>query len=243
MKDIFKKMASLVVDVNDDTPVTSNLPNFPDPPPPVRKTIAELVKEAPGPNLDEVHVPVSPHPVQENRPVPSGGVATEVATPGAATSAGPVVGQDGKVDINAIYLKANLPPVPFTAEQAYDMIHSLPAELPLEIKRQTVKVMLSSVGKTLGFTPETVVMDAARKVAAMHSFIEGMTKQSEAFVTHLEGDIQSLEAKIQEARSNIKRAQDSIATLTAGCSGEAVKLNEMAEFFRSENSTQGLPGV
>ena len=160
-------------------------------------------------------------------------VAAPASTPnvevpvGAPQASGPVVGADGKVDVTAIYQRASLPTVKFTAEQAYESLHQLPAELPLEVRRQTFKVILTGVGTT----PNAVVEDAARKAAAMHSFIEGMSKQSDAFVAHLESEIQSLQAKIEEARGNITRAKGSIEALTSGCTQEAEKLNEVAEFF------------
>lgn len=221
MKDIFKRIASLVVET-EGSPSASQASASP-----TRKTIADLVRDAPGPNLDEVHVPVS-KPVPEASPPPA---ASGDAPPPATSATGPIFGADGQVDIQAIYQKANLPQTPFSAEQAYEMIQGLPAELPLATKRQTVKITLSAMGKTLGVTPETVVTDAGRKAAALHSFVEGMAKQSEVLANKIEGEIRSLEERISEGRRNIQAARERVAGLESFCEAEALKLQETAEFF------------
>src|SRR5204863_5920465 len=101
-----------------------------DKPVPQAKTVAQIVDETKGPKLAEIKVP------QE--------------------AAQPLVAPDGKVDFQAVYKKAGIGTPAYTAEQMLDLLASLPAELPLEVKRQTVKVTLNSIGKTLGATPETI---------------------------------------------------------------------------------------
>jgi hypothetical protein len=225
MKDILKRLASLVIEVPDDAPVpSSTYPSHedePEPPPTKRKTIAELVREAEGPNLEDVHVNVSPAPAAPPAGAPSAPIV----------AAGPLISADGQVDVQAIYAKANLPASPFTAEQAFEMLQGLPAELPLDTKKQMAKVMLGAMGKTLGVNAETVVTDAARKIAALHSFVEGMSKQSETFVTQREEEIRTLETKITEARASMDVARQRITHLDASCTAEATRLNQAAEFF------------
>src|ERR1017187_2372021 len=123
-------MAGLFVEVEPGAPKPGGASSS-DPRAPLRKTIADLVKDAPGPDLDEVHVPMP-----TSRPTVSveahAAVALQTPPPTADAAApapqatGPVVGADGKVDVNAIYQRASLPTVKFTAEQAYDSLHQLP---------------------------------------------------------------------------------------------------------------------
>jgi hypothetical protein len=243
LKDILRRIASLVVEVPEDTPPPSSSSSSyepsPDPAPsgpPRRKTIAELVREAEGPNLEDVHVPMPP----QSEPVriqPSESPAEASAPTVPSAPAGPLFGADGQVDVNAVYAKANLPTSPFTAEQAFEMLQGLPAEMPVETKRQMARVMLSAMGKTLGVTPESIVMDAARKVAALHSFFEGMSKQSETFVAQREEEIRGLEAKIVENRNTIELARQRIATLDSSCTAEGNRLNQAAEFFSTGSPT------
>ncbi len=105
------------------------------------KTVEQIVRETEGPNLDAITV--------------------------AASASPPVMTADGATDFSAIYRQANLPAAPFTAEQMLEMLASLPQELPLDTKRQTVKVTLGAMGKAIGATPETIVADASRKLAAL----------------------------------------------------------------------------
>src|SRR5262249_12407533 len=120
--------------------------------PPNSKTVEQIVRETDGPNLDEISAPSSP------------------------TS--PSVAPDGKADFTPIYQQSGLPPSPFPAEQMLDMLNSLPPELPLDTKRQTVKVTLNAMGKTIGATPETIVADASRKLAALAAYTETLSRQT-----------------------------------------------------------------
>src|SRR5579872_50824 len=60
------------------------------PPAPALKTVAQIVRDEPGPNLDQITVPAHDVP--------------------------PLTQNDGSVDFTAIYTAANLPAVPFTSE-------------------------------------------------------------------------------------------------------------------------------
>src|ERR1051326_1635507 len=80
------------------------------------RPVDQIVREADGPNLDEIQV--------------------------RATAVSPISSADGKMYFTPISQQSGLPPAPFTAEQMLEMLTSLPAELPLDTKRQTVKVTL-----------------------------------------------------------------------------------------------------
>ena len=78
------------------------------------KTVEQIVREAPGPNLDQISV--TPAPNQ------------------------PTTNPDGSLNFPAIYQTANLPPAPFTAEQVLELMASLPDTVLIETRRQMVKV-------------------------------------------------------------------------------------------------------
>ena len=118
------------------------------------RTVDEMVRASAGPNLDEITVPPS-------------------AAPAFVTSG-------GKADFAAIYQSAGLPAVPFSAEQMLDMLDSLPAELPLAMRRQTVKVTLGALGKTTGTTSDSIVADASRKLAALAAYAGNLGQQTKA---------------------------------------------------------------
>src|SRR5262249_49971663 len=100
-------------------------------------------------------VPPSPIVTPPGRPEPA------LAEPG-----------NGAIGRAPLYGRAAIPAVPFTAEQAFETLSSFPVELPLETRRQALRGVLQAMGKTLGTTPETVIEDARRKVAALEAAVE-----------------------------------------------------------------------
>jgi hypothetical protein len=180
------------------------------------KTVEQIVREAEGPNLDEIQMPGhDAGPSAELPPIP-GGVAAEPT---------------GDVTPAAIYQMASLPPAPFSAEQMLEMLASLPQELPLDTKRQTVKVTLGALGKTMGATPETVVADASRKMAALTAYIENLSKRTADTAAAAEQEIAALQAQIEEKRKAMQAARHQLATVTQLCEAESDKLDDVLEFF------------
>ncbi|MBW3622751.1 MAG: hypothetical protein KY468_05000 [Armatimonadetes bacterium] len=169
------------------------------------RTVEQIVKETDGPNLDEITVPPS-----------------ELSA---------ALNEQGEVDFQVIYTQAGLPPVPFTAEQMRDMLASLPTELPLETKRQTVNVTLGTMGRTMGLTPETVVADASRKLAALGAFVDNLSKQTTEFVTASEEEISALQARIEEIKGAIQSTKLKQARASQACEAESERLDEVLEFF------------
>jgi hypothetical protein len=111
------------------------------------------------------------------------------------------------------------------------MLNSLPAELPLETKRQTVKVTLNAMGKTIGANPETIVADASRKLAALTSYLDNLTKQTTDFAATAELEIAALQAQIAEKRTAIEAAQQKQAQMRQACDAESHRLDDVLEFF------------
>ena len=182
----------------------------PPPPPPIKgqkaetKTVEQIVRDAAGPNLDEIK---------------------------AAPAKAPLVAPDGKVNLPAIYQHAGLPTTPFSAEQMLEMLSSLPAEVPLDTKRQMVKVTLGALGKSMGATPETIVADASRKLAALDAYIGHLTQQTDNFVSSAEADIEALQKQIEDKRRGIESARQKLTHLTQVCDNESQRLDDVLEFF------------
>jgi hypothetical protein len=173
---------------------------------PQTKTVEQVVQDSPGPNLKDISV------------------AAPIGNQPLGTTGKPLSPTD-------IYQAAKLAPAPFSAEQMLDMLHGLPPELPLEVKRQTVKVTLGALGKTMGATPDTVVADASRKMAALKSYVEHLQKRTEEFAKSGEAEIASLQKQIEEKRRAIENARGSLAASTTMCVQESERLDDVLEFF------------
>ncbi len=176
-----------------------------EPPPVPSRTVEQIVREANGPNLDEIRV-------------------AQDAAPAFATSGGPA-------DFGAIYAQAGLPTVPFTAEQMRDMLNSLPAELPLPMRRQTMKVTLDAMGKTVGATADGIVADASRKMAALAAYAGGLSERTKAASAAAEQEIAALEAQIEEKRRAVARSQATLTEAVQRCNAESDHLDDVLEFF------------
>jgi len=169
------------------------------------QTVEELVRQSEGPNLDEITVPDAR--IELN------------------------AGADGSVDFGPIYRKAALPDAPFTAEQMLDLLGSLPNDLPLETRRQTVKVTLGTMGKTIGATQETIVADASRKLAALTSYAGALSSETKERVATAEKSIQDLQNQIEAQRTEIAAAKSSMERTLEFCRAESNRLDDVLEFF------------
>jgi hypothetical protein len=213
LREQLRKAAGLFVAIEpDEEEAAAPLTESPTERPPRRgKTVEEIVREAEGPNLEDVQVPPK--------------VASAILTP------------DGKLDLAALYSHAQLPTVPFTAEQMLEMLTSLPAELPLEMKRATVKATFNAMGKTIGATPETIVADASRKLAALVAFVDNHGKETTGFLSTSQLEIANLQAKIEAHRKAIESAQRKQAQVTKLCEGESQRLHDVLTFFGQDMTT------
>lgn len=183
---------------------------------PLTATATQVAQSGTGPNLDQI----------------------KSAAAGAASASDPkagekakIMGADGKIQLPVIYKAAGVPEISFTAEQALEIINSLPADLPLEVRRQTVKATLNAIGKTLGATPQTIVGDATRKLAALEAYVESFGKKSEDYTKKVETDIAALEKQIEEKRKAIMSTRQRAQELSQFCDREAEQLDDVLEFF------------
>lgn len=170
---------------------------------PTAKTVADIARETIGPDLDKVQV--------DGSALPSG--------------------EGNTLDFQTIYRAAKLPEAGFGAEQMLETLASLPNELPLETKRATVRAMLGTLGKTTGATPETLVADASRKLAALHSFVQFMEKKTGDSVAQNEKTIADLQAQIETSRTAMQNSRNELARMTQLCEAESGRLDDVLEFF------------
>lgn len=217
LRGMLRRAASLMVELppEDQPEAEDGLDAAPRPtaapvaPTPTPKTVEQIARDLPGPNLEDIKV--QPQAAQ--------------AQP---------VGPDGTIDFQAVYAAASVPSSGFTAEQVRDMIEQLPADLALDAKRQTMKVSLATMGRALGVTPETIVADASRKFAAIAAYEEqhrGLTAQ---LIATSNDAIARLENQIAERKRNIALAQARSAQIDAQCTAEAKKLEDVLEFFSQD---------
>ncbi len=153
-----------------------------------------------------------------------------VTVPG-ADQAGPVVDADGLVNFEALYAQAGVPAVPFTAEQALDMLHHMPGGMSEEARQQVINVTLAALGKSVGGTPEAIVADATRKQAALHSFRQTRGEQLADLNSAAEARIAELQREIAKSQAMTEAAKTQYGRLSENCRSEEARLDTVVDFF------------
>jgi hypothetical protein len=120
---------------------------------------------------------------------------------------------------------------PFTAEQLIELLATLPPELPLEARRQTVKITIQAMARTVNVTPEIIVADASRKLAALAAYEDSYGKQADDYVSKSEAEIKALEAQIATKRASIEDAKQKHDLMNKACVDESDRLDDVLEFF------------
>ena len=218
LRDTMRKAASLIVELppeETELNLKSNdidLDSWPDTdlPPDAQlpgavaasQTVAQLVQKADGPNLDEIEIAQMP-----------------------AAIAG-----ENALDFAAIYAAAKLPPTQFGADEMRNVLRSMPADVPLPTKRVTVKAVLNGMAN-MGASPENIVADASRKLAALQAFEGFMERKTGETLESGASEIAQLESQIEAHRQAMENAQNELARVTQECESEASKLGEVLEFF------------
>lgn len=156
------------------------------------------------------------------------------AAPGAAS--GPAdtsspVDADGLVDFEKLYSQAKVRAVPFTAEQALDMLQHMPSGVSEEARQQIINATLSALGKSVGGTPEAIVADATRKQAALQSFRQARGEQLVDLTSAVESKIADLQREITKSQAIIEAAKQQYAQLSDNCQSEEARLDTVVDFF------------
>lgn len=219
LRNALKKASELFVEYPEEQPDFSTMTS-PKPAPTVSKpaspaqpsqptqpmmSIKQIVEQTEGPNLDEIAV-------NEEK-------------------AKEAIDASGNVNFEVVYTSAGLTKANFGAEEALQVINSLPADLEINVKRATVQATLTAMGKAMGVNTTTVVADASRKIAALSAYQDSLNLRAQTKVTSLTAMIQEHEAKIQELKAEIERTNQVLSTAVNCCQSEGERLDDVQEFF------------
>ena len=141
------------------------------------------------------------------------------------------VDADGLVDFDALYRQAKVPTVPFTAEQALDMLHNMPSSVSEAARQQVINITLAALGKSVGGTPEAIVADAVRKQAALQQFRQTRGDQLADLTTAAEARLADLQREIAKSQAMIEAAKTQYAHLAENCQSEEARLDTVVDFF------------
>ncbi len=159
---------------------------------------------------------------QRLTPAPPSSPAPDDASP---------VDADGLVSFERVYEQAGVPVVPFTAEQALDMLRNMPPGVSDDSRQQIINVTLSALGRSVGGTPEAIVADATRKQAALTAFRQARGDALADLTTAAEARIAELRREIEKGQAVVEQAKRQYEALARGCSDEEARLDTVVDFF------------
>lgn len=148
---------------------------------------------------------------------------------------------DGTTDFAPIYRDAGVSQTPFTAEQMLELLLSYPDGLPSDVKRTTVLLSLEAIGKNTGASLETVINDAAAKVAALNGYAESVKGMATAEVATAQEEIKALMAQIDARRKSMEATQAQLGQTHAAALSELERLKTVLEFFKQEHPAAPVP--
>lgn len=259
---IFVELPSEENDPPEANPASKSNPPSPSPPnvrpaqppsnsPPPASSVAQSPPATPSPNAVQPSSntwPPSPLPIKPTPPPGAPPLATinnaqtpaatppvQVSSPPTPPAAPPPEPVDARAFIE-IYRKAGLSLTGFGAEKMLEMLSRLPAELSLEQKQMTVMATLEAMGREIGATPDNIVADAQKKIAALADYVDGVSKETADFVNTTSTEINVLQSQIEAKRKGIEEAQQRKVQATEMCRTEAGRLEGVLKFFKANET-------
>ena len=87
------------------------------------------------------------------------------------------------------------------------------------------------MGKAIGASPETIVADASRKLAALAAYSDHITSLTKEYSDSADKKIAELQKQIEDTRGSVTQAQMKQARETQACLTESDRLDDILEFF------------
>lgn len=144
------------------------------------------------------------------------------------------INDSGEVDFERIFQSAKLPVARFTAEQAVNMLHALPENLPIAIKRKTVTATFTALGNPLGAEPDAIRADATGKRESLSVYLDALTSQTGQICRESSDEIARLEALLQQHRERKAEAERKHEIAWEACRRQMGLMDEVMVFFQEE---------
>lgn len=175
-------------------------------------------------------------PLETLSPIPSTSPVSSTADD-ASLDPMALLNAEGNIDFGLVFARAAVPSsASFTAEQALSMLHSMPSDLPLRVKRLTVKATLDAVGQAVGATPMDIVDDAGRKITALEAFITEASERAQELRNAEDTEIDRLRATIIERETEKSAISQREETLFLSCRTKISDLDQVMAFFNTGES-------
>lgn len=144
-----------------------------------------------------------------------------------------IVAADGDVDFDLLFQSAQLPPVTVNADHAVHVLESIPAEMPLHVKRLLVKTSLSVMTNLVqeSSVSADIVSDAAQKMLWIARLQKNVTAEIDADRENVHAEIALLEAQIAAKNKQLAEAESRANNALQSCRQRADQLHNVTLFF------------
>lgn len=151
------------------------------------------------------------------------------------------VNSDGSLDFARMLKAADIPPVSFTAEQALKLITALPEDLPMRVKRTTVKATLEAVSPTTADDARDVVADAMLKRVHVGQFRDALSERLETELRNRNEEMTRLRAELERLGGEVVEFQRRQKVVVEACDQHIHQFQQVVLFFQTEEA--GAPAV
>ncbi|MDB4965973.1 MAG: hypothetical protein JWN44_1662, partial [Myxococcales bacterium] len=139
--------------------------------------------------------------------------------------------QGGNVDFPAVYRAAGID----DAEQgridkATQLLKTLPAETPKDVKKQIVEASL----KAFGYPVEQIIEAGAQEIQALEVYIQSGQRETQTLLSESQKRMTDLESEIARIKKVMEEQVAAQYALTQACNGQKLKVQEVLEFFGQE---------
>ncbi len=139
--------------------------------------------------------------------------------------------KDGSVDFPAVYRAAGLSDEEQgRIDKAMNLLRSLPAETPKEVKKQIVEASL----KAFGVPIEEIIEAGAQEIQALEVYIQSGQRDTQALLGESQKRTAELEAEIARIKKVIEDQGSAQYALEQSCNQQKLKVQEVLEFFGQE---------
>jgi hypothetical protein len=139
--------------------------------------------------------------------------------------------QGGNVDFPAVFRAAGVgDDEQGRVDRATQLLKTLPAETPKDVKKQIVEASLKAFGVPL----EQIIEAGAQEIQALEVYIQAGQRDTQTLLAESQKRIAELEAEIARVK---KVMEDQVAAqyaLTQACNQQKLKVQEVLEFFGQE---------
>jgi hypothetical protein len=139
--------------------------------------------------------------------------------------------QGGNVDFPAVYRAAGIDDgEQGRIDKATQLLKTLPAETPKDVKKQIVEASL----KAFGYPVEQIIEAGAQEIQALEVYIQAGQRDTQTLLAESQKRSAELEAEIGRIK---KVMEDQVAAqyaLTQACNQQKLRVQEVLEFFGQE---------